>query len=178
MKQKKIVLSLSYDKEVGPELFKELVEAYNKLEEDQYLYIYWSSYGGEVSYGEAIIHLINDNIERTVLIGNGEMYSAGFDVFFRSRCERKILPGTTGMVHFAMVSVTLIKNSVAKSPFDKLNMDWSNEDFKKRIDYYSRLGLTKKELNAFKKGEDVYFSETRLNELLANDLKQINERYF
>lgn len=165
---------ISIDGDISKESLEEIIEAYNELDDGEYLFVYLFSSGGRPEYAEAIIHLINENCDRTVLVAFGEICSAAFDIFFRSICERKILPGTSGMAHFCRVPVVTIKNNSALGETEKNNIAWSKTDAKRKLDFYAFIGFTKKELRTVETGKDIWFTDERMKELLNNHIKAIN----
>lgn len=162
--------------EIGVEIFEKLIKSYNDMRDEDYLFIYLNSEGGEVAYAESIIHLINENCDRTVLIAHGDICSAAFEIFFRTLCERKILPGTSGMAHSALVPLW-VKTNAALDEAGKNNIEWSKKDFKRKLDFYSSIGFTNKEIKCLKAGKDVWMDDDRLHELLSNHIKLINAGY-
>lgn len=165
------------NEDISKECFEKLISSFNNLKDDENLIIYLDSDGGDVDYAEAIIHLINQNCERMILVAHGDISSAAFDIFFRTVCERKVLPGTNGMAHHARVGVNIVGDNKALDEWTQQNVCWSKKDAEKRVTYYTKLGFTDKEIKLFKKRRDVCFNDERLNDLLSNHIKLINAEY-
>jgi ATP-dependent protease ClpP protease subunit len=159
------------------ESFEKLVQAYNNMADGDTIYIYLNSVGGDCSFMQAVIDIINQNCDITVLIAYGEIYSAAFEIFFRTVCERRILPGTSGMAHFSRLPVWIVREGVPMDEWSKYFTKWANEDFKRTVSYYQALGFNKLESKSLKENKDVFFNETRLRTLLRNHIKLINAGY-
>lgn len=155
--------------DVNPELFDKLISSINGLEEKEILHIYLNSVGGEVDNAEAIIDLINENQNKIKLTAFGEINSCAFDIFFRSKCEREILPKTMGIAHFTGVKVNKITNKNYRDPVSgPFYIKWSEIFLEQCVRLYKKLGFTEKELVKISKGEDLYFLTDRLLEFLNN----------
>lgn len=173
---KDFIFSLSDD--IDKNSFEKLIKAYNDLEEGDTVSIYLNSPGGDPGYAEAIIDAINENCDRTFLIAHGDICSAAFTIFYHSICERKILPGTSGMAHFVRVPIVIVKDDKSLNEWSEYSRKWSKEDFKKQVDFFSSIGFSKAEIKMLQNNKDVYFNETRLRTFLKNHIKLINAGYY
>lgn len=155
--------------EVNNDSFEKLVKAYNELKEKEDLEIYLNSEGGYTDYAEAIIDIINTHREVTSMVGYGELLSAGFDIFFRSLCEKSLLRGTLGMAHLSRVETSItIKSGKTQDEHEAGYKKWSKKDKIERLLFYEKLGMTQSELLKIKSGKEVYFDFDRLAELLKH----------
>lgn len=150
---------------------------YNNMVDGDNLYIYLYSPGGEVAFADAIVDLINENCDQTVLIAHGVISSAAFDIFYKTICDRKILPGTGGMAHVARWQTTLVKDNQSIDEMGEFFKKSGKEEFDKRIKYYKALGFTAAELKLVQANRDCWFSENRLRTFLKNHIKLVNAGY-
>lgn len=161
-----MILNLSG--EIDQALFDKLVDALNLLEDKKLLTVYFNSSGGSVDWMEAIIDVINQNQEKMQLIAFGEINSAAFDIFFRSKCDREILPETIGICHFSGAKVHMIDNKTPRNATSRSWVQWSEMFLESCVQFCKALGFTDNEINRMKKGEDLFFHTKRLIEFLNN----------
>lgn len=161
---------LSINTEINNEVLDRLVRTYNELKENEKLEVYFSSEGGDVEIGEAIIDLINEHADITSVVGYGTISSAAFDIFFRITCPKSILISTLGMAHSMRVELDKydLSSKTDQQEF-KAQKEWAKEHEKYRLDVYEKIGLNKKELTDIKKGNDVYFQFNRMIELVKHN---------
>lgn len=159
---------LNLRESVSDEMFNKIISAYNSLKDEEKLEIYLNTEGGDMEAAEVIIDFVNQHRDRTILIANGTIFSAGFYIFFRSNCERRIVTGTTGMCHLIRVSIEYGEHDKPYYKIDKVNKDWllAQRQWTDRL--CKKLGVTKEEIKKIDKGKEVYFNYKRLNELLEN----------
>lgn len=157
---------LSLDGEVSAEMFRSLIEAYNKLKEKEWLVIYLNSSGGDPDASQAITTLINKNATLTEIIAYGRICSAAFDIFFKSECERYILHNTVGMAHVTGVLISVTDGPIDDS--DKVYIKYAKEDKDMWMNFYKELGFKSSELSKIKDGKDVWFDYKRLRQFLNN----------
>lgn len=151
---------------VDNEMLNNLIKAFNELKED-ILHVYLNTEGGRADTSEAIIDLINNNKERFKISFYGNVFSAGMYIFFRSLCEREILPDTIGMYHYAWQEVTIAEGGKPWSAYDAICMKEMKISKAKTLEYIkNHTSITSKEINDIKKGKDVYFSYERMKQLL------------
>jgi ATP-dependent protease ClpP protease subunit len=152
---------------ISKDVFDKLIQSFNTLKPEETLDIYFATEGGDVHYMEGIIDFVNKNSSRIRLFAYGEICSAGFDIFFRTKCYREILPATMGMAHFTGVMVSSLGTTHTRKVDDKAYLAWAKKSNEDCIKFYSSIGFTKKELERVKKGEDLWFQIDRLNEFLS-----------
>lgn len=154
--------------EINTDSVHKLVGAYNESYKlNTHLDIYLNTEGGDVGCMEAIIGLINTN-RKTTLTAYEKVYSAGFFIFFRSLCEKYLLPGTVGMFHYIKTPISIDENKKAYSSEDKALQAWAKDQNIWTNQLCIKLGMTPLEFNKIKKGEEVYFQYSRLLEFLQN----------
>jgi ATP-dependent protease ClpP protease subunit len=134
--------------------------------EDSIHYIYLKTEGGDVTCQDAIIHLLSENSERCVLIGYGYLYSAGFNIFYKSECPKALLPDTLGMAHFAAsflrITETGKPNMSDPDAFYLKNLKITKSTTMK---FFKSLAFTEQELTEVSNGNEVWFNTKRMNEL-------------
>lgn len=143
-----------------------LMAAYNECPDKMEIYLNCEN-GGDPDIAEAIIHIVNKNKEKTTIIGYGRLFSAAFDLFYKTTCNRLLLPGSIGMVHLSRVEISSLSvaNETDKSEAN-IYKKWFNEDKKSRLKFYEELGLGKTYISKIKKGQDVYLQYDKLLELM------------
>jgi len=159
-----MVLNLSG--EVDYEMLNKLILAFNTLKEAEELCIYFSSSGGLVDVAEAIIDFINTNKERISITFYGEIFSSGMNIFLKTSCRKKILPDTRGMFHFSWQEVTISEGGKPNSSYDIFSLKEMKASKNRTIAYLKTTKLTETEINSIKKGRDIYFSHTRMEEII------------
>ena len=154
--------------DIAQETIDKLAEALNKLGKNKTLKIYLNTNGGDANIMEAILQVIDDNKDRVELIGSGFLFSAGFNIFFRATCKRRLVPDTVGMAHFIWTDAEIDQTGRAKSAFGKFQLKEMKRSKKAYIEFFKELGLTSTEINDIKKGNEHYFTQERMKELLNN----------
>lgn len=161
------VITIDITEAISPEAFGKILKAYNDLKGEETIDIYLNTSGGDAESGDAMVDIINNNAKVTNLIAYGKICSAGFDLYFKARCPKRLLDGTIGMAHLARVEMENFTVTNSKEQIEAgFYKSWWMEDKKKRLKFYEELGMEKKELLKIKKGGDVYFPYNRLLELL------------
>lgn len=128
--------------------------------------VYLNSHGGAADAMVLIMdHLANAKLKE--LVACGEICSAAFYIFQTYKGKKRILPLTEGMIH-QMYRVIPMSASGNYKPADAKHYERTNKD---STDYtnglIADLPLTEEELELFNSGGDVFFSYTRLVELLT-----------
>jgi hypothetical protein len=143
-----------------------LIQAINQSESSpEKLIVYLNSEGGGTVIGEVIQDLINQNAGNIHLIACGDICSAAFEIFFKAKCERSILPGTEGMCHKTTIQIEHNYDHAPKKNQKRL-LDWMKSHRKPvQESLCKELGFTDKEFKLFRAGEDVEFTHQRLREL-------------
>lgn len=160
--------------ELTDAVLKEFLQDYNKCDFTRPITIYLNTCGGFISVSNILIDIINYNADRIHLIASGEIYSAGFDVFFFSKCKRSILPYCTGMTHY-MSAYVKFGESGSQNSEDRLIISEMKKNKNSTFIQLEEIGLTKKELSLVRRGKDCYFSHDRLVELLNYKHGEKNE---
>lgn len=156
-----------YDQDFDEELLKKVTDAVNS--DSEKITIYLCSEGGLVCVCHVILNIINNHKDRFKLIGFERLCSAGFEFFLKAECEKELLPYTLGMVHQHQRKITLNNNlkptyTDGEAVINRIKKYTIPDD---KI-FIEKLGLTKKELRDYKKGDDVYFQHDRFLEVIDN----------
>lgn len=142
-----------------------LIEGLNN-KEDSIHYIYLKTEGGDLACQDAIVHLLSENADRCILIGYGYLFSAGFNIFFKSECPKALLPDTIGMAHFAAsflrITETGKPNMSGPDAFYLKNLKITKTTTMK---FFKSLAFTQQELKEVSDGKEVWFTTKRMNEL-------------
>lgn len=127
--------------------------------------IYFQSRGGLCSCVDVIQDLLSRHKDDVTLIGYGQLCSCAFDLFFLAACDTQLLPGTTGMMHQSSIEVEMNES---------FNPNYTEDKAKKRfmvgymatqtLSIINYLDFNKKERDGIKKGNDVWFSQERMQE--------------
>lgn len=157
---------LHINEAISSETVDKIAKPLNELKKGEKLFIYFSSLGGEVHAAEAIIHIINSNIDIIEMAGYGDLMSAGFDIFFRSKCPRILLPNCIGMFHQSTVMIEINESSKPYEGRSQAEREWMRLQKELTVKLCTNLGMTDKEIAAIKKGKDVYFQYKRMQEFL------------
>lgn len=158
-------MTVLIDEEISLETLEKLTKAYNELPDSSKLDIYFSSSGGLVSVGEAMIDLINRNKKRTTVIVYCMLASMGFLLFTRVRCKRVVLSTAYGMSHLTKWKISLSEGGSVTDRFDKFKEEYMKNKLEATLKFYECLGFTEKEMKELRKGKDVYLTSERLEEI-------------
>lgn len=160
-----MILSL-IDQSFNKELIEKLTEALNST--DKNITIYLKSSGGSVSVMECVLDIVNTNKDRIELVGFGSLESAAFLFFFLAECKKRILPNTIGHTHQQRLNIDVNEKLKPYYLADEAEME-RGKSIKKDLDIFNKqIGLNKKELAKYKRGEDAYFQYDRFLELIDN----------
>lgn len=158
-----------YNQELEEQSINSLINEIDNAEEFVDLYI--TTPGGSKNCYEPLIDYLNSKKELITLIANWEISSGGFLLFFKFQGEKKILPGTTAMVHLTTSSLDarefLQQRSRTISVWKKLQEVWEAE-----IEYYRMLGIRTDKLNLISTGHDIYLGYSELSEILEREVKK------
>lgn len=152
--------------EVNKELVNQFLEQFNKIKEASPITIYINSEGGFAGEGDAIIDIINCNAKRITLVACGEIASCGFNIFFETKCKKRILEGTTGMAHFSWASFSLNESGQPTTDEDRFLMNTMKSNKAKTIKKFREMGLNRHEIGKINTNREAYFTYERLKELL------------
>ncbi len=158
--------------EINDNLVDHFIKEYNKLDKSNPIVIYINTMGGDVYHAEVIIDIINNNKDNITLIASGEIYSAGFNIFFFSKCAKKLLPEALGMAHFAWSIFQFDESGKPSNDQDKFLMTEMKRSKDITIKRFEAIGLTPKEISKIKQSKECYFSNERLHELLKYGNKE------
>jgi ATP-dependent protease ClpP protease subunit len=162
---------LNINESIDKETVDKIAKAINELKPSEKLFIYFSSYGGEVACAEAIINIINQNIDLIEVVGYGSLMSCGFDIFFKIKCPRLLLPNTMGMCHQAKVSIEINESASPYGSSDKADKLWMKLQAEQTLKFCEDLKMTPKEIGEIKRGKDVYFQYKRMQDFLKTQQK-------
>lgn len=157
---------------ITEDIVKQVASFFNEGDKDTQYTIYICSGGGMNSMAGAIINMINDHKDRTELIAYGEICSNAMQIFFKSRCKRKILPFTVGMYHLYYQKIDYYEGD-AKRNNDHATFTRSTSSFVYSESLDNLVNFTGEELKRIKNNEDVWFTTERLEEMLTFNLTQI-----
>jgi len=146
--------------EVNDELVLEVLEA--DLEGKT---VYLNSEGGNAD----AMFVIMDHLEKSKikeLVACGEICSAAFIIFHTFKGKKRILPLTEGMIHQMYRTIPVSATGSFKPSYAKHHEKTNKDSTDYMNNLISGLSLTEEELNLFNDGGDVYFSYSRLVELL------------
>ena len=161
-----MILNLSG--EIVEESVEKLIGGVNGLynRNGEKLFIYFTSEGGSVSVTSAMIDIINQNVDLIELVGYGELFSAGFNLFFKSKCNKILLSNSIGMCHISYMNVEINENLKLADPYGlALKKSFKKEKLITEA-FCKSLGMTSKEMNSVLKGKDAYFDYSRMLELM------------
>lgn len=151
---------------IDNELFQILVDGINQsIEKNEQIVIYFCSEGGSLDYTEAILDLIEIFADRILLIGYGFLYSSGFMIYHFSKCQKKLLNPTVGMIHLPYYSNILNIKGEQKDDSSKFDFECGKVMVEKFMKDLKNIGLTKQEIKKIEDGKDLYFSYKRMLEL-------------
>jgi len=158
---------------VDNEMLEKFIQMYN-TESSEYI-VYFSSAGGSCDTANAIVHLINKNAEKTTIICYWQILSAGFKIFYESKCKREITENSIGMWHLGMSDLTI--DDSGKMPYiqDVLILKRNKTiGYNNTLELALKLGFNDAEIKRLKKGKDVYLLADRLNKFLESQKEPIN----
>lgn len=134
--------------------------------------IYFSSNGGMDRPSFSLIHALNSRKEDFALVGTCYLYSNGFFIFFSFRGSREILDGVTGSYHQGYRETQIRMDGKVRDETEKMWLDNLKGQHEGEERWLKALGLKEKEMQKWRKGEEVLFSNARMRELLLKQ-KQI-----
>lgn len=152
---------------INEDLLNKFIDFWNENQSEECTIII-NSGGGKSSLTFFILDVINKNHDKITLVSCG-CFSAAFYLFYKARCKKILTYGTTGMYHLPYikdVNLNIHNDPVYTSDkCDIKNMKSSDESFIKEF-------MKKKEIKAFNRGDDVYFTFKRLRKIFP-DIKVI-----
>lgn len=153
------------DGEFRKKLLDDFIRFLNENPEEVTVYI--NSMGGAFYVYKALEDAISQNKDRITLVATGEICSSAFLLFFSVKCNRRILDGTTGLHHLSgLASVRVSAGNKIHDKYLKFVLDTLSPE--KELEWCRNAGLNEEEISIIASGEDAYFTEERLRELLAS----------
>lgn len=159
-------MTINICESVTKETVDKIAKSINELKQGEKLFIYFSSDGGDVSSAEAIIHIINNNMDLIEIVGYGELLSCAFDIFFKTKCYKILLPNCVGMCHQSSVTININESTKPYEERGQADKTWMKLQKEQTIKFCNSLNMTSKEISAIKRGKDVYFQYKRMQEFL------------
>lgn len=126
--------------------------------------IYIASNGGFSYCSDTLIHFINQHKERIRLIVCAGMQSAGFDIFYYSKCKIELLPFAYGVVHKGLINSDDREMATNKNKKAFLEQLLNEQNDKALRDF--KWFLTPKEIKGFEDYEDIYISRKKMQQIL------------
>ena len=157
-------ISGSIDSDLVEELIKEINECYaNEIEQ---IDIYIDTVGGNTSDSD-YLRFVLEQYPGKITYYIGEASSAGFDLILDTKHKVVLSHISRAIIHKCAIVVDSneLRNTDTQA-HKVLNQSCAKYD-EKRIQRY-KLFLTKKELNSYKKGKDVYLNIERLEQIFLN----------
>ena len=164
------MIKVFYDTEINKDTLERISEVISNSNDN--IEIYLCSIGGSEWCSSVIIDMINNNKDRIELIGYGYLLSAAFHIMMESKCKKRILDNTYGMYHQSVWDIEVSALNKPSNLLDKFRVEKIIKEYK--IYYENKCkewGLNEQELKKYKKGEDVYFSYERFQEIINHTLQ-------
>lgn len=169
---KTIVFSDEFTDETIKGLIYEIEDITSEFEEKDKLTLYFSSCGGNLNSLIMLVDYLNNlKIEIDIVI-HGYIYSAGFFTIFLLKKHNIVFTiSSEGMLHkgYMRIFTSEMLDTNKKYSTDVVrveNLNKVNKYFDDNV--ISKLNLTKKELDMYNLGYDVYFDSDRLKELYTD----------
>lgn len=136
--------------------------------------IYFTTAGGSISEAKILIDYINKlpkNYE-IELIASAEISSSGFDIFFRTKCKKRIIKDTVSVLHLAQTwfRSNEMLNKRSADVFIHKELKKANE---RDLKFYLAIGIKPEEIKRMKTGKDIYLNYKRLKKILTK-AQQLN----
>mgnify|MGYP003424260014 FL=1 len=136
----------------------------HKESEGKEIVILFDSIGGYSHIWQQIIEVIDD-IENCTLIAWNEISSSAFDIFFLSKCKKKVVDSCVGMSHLWWFTIHT-------NPYRKkwLSIRVKEENIinstNKYIKFLKRIWVSKQKIKWYKTDYDVSFSAKELRKMI------------
>lgn len=133
--------------------------------------IYLSSLGGKASQLFILSEYLNEYPLELIFVICNKIYSCGALLpLMVNKCKINYLPSASAMIHYVRLDIDSnvlynYKPNTCESSSDLEKVKYLNNFL--YDNYYSKLGLTKYELDVIKSGGDVYLNRERLEELFS-----------
>ena len=153
-------------------MLEKLAEACNKP--DEKISIYLNSRGGRVSILKAVLHIINSDPERFILVGYHNLSSCAFDLYMKAKCQKEILEGTIGMYHLTNTDITYTDKMKPAYDIDVAVIERKTKHYLPEIIQLMKdCEFTVKEQKKILQGKDLYFQFDRLKQMESAYLKNV-----
>lgn len=123
--------------------------------------------GGKESVCRTMLHMINSRKDRVTLIGSA-IYSSAFELFADAQCKKYLVHGAMGMWHLAYSNVSMGVDGKPLYHEDIAIMKKHKETSRDKGIEIAKKYLTPEEMRSYKKGNDVYFTFKRLQEIFPD----------
>lgn len=139
-------------------------------ENDDNIVVYLDSSGGTCASALMIQDIISREPERFEVVASFQILSSAFELFFSVDCKKKIMPDTFGAYHLIGQTSRINAAGVASEPLSEFTMRQIRKTgVRQAVEFGQRIGMNPKEVDAIRRGKDVFFTNERLNQLLANE---------
>lgn len=146
-----------------------LMEAENGKIIKEPLTLYLNSVGGFYDLSNVIVDVLNNYEGEVRLVGYGQLASCAFDLFFNTNVKRELMLGVYGMYHMASANITINEHGKPHSSADSNTVERMKViNIERTKSLMKKLKMTAKEQNIVLKGNDLYLTNERMNELLSN----------
>lgn len=131
--------------------------------------VYMESSGGESFIGDIMLDILDKSPHNITLIAVDEICSAAFNLFFRSKVAKRILPFTIGMAHYGRVEgITVNEKGKSVDDCDIAQIESLKNMRDDTIKFCKSLGMNNSEIRKIRQGKEVYFQHKRLQEFIDN----------
>lgn len=153
--------------EICADTLQKLIDFYNTLEEYDHACIMFSSGGGSLDIAFQIVHVLNEQKDRTVLCSGYKICSAALWIFVVSECDKIVYPYTSAMWHLASAEYRKTVGDTTVYQADQFHEEHLAPIILESAKVFMRrIGLSKKEQKVIIKGEDMFFCADRVQEFL------------
>ena len=155
--------------ELKPKISEQFLYQLNDVEEGEEINIYIDSVGGLCYVAEAIQFAIDELVEKkrkVTLIGMGNILSAAFTLFFNAKGNKKVTPGTVGMIHMSSARLELNEDGKITDSYEQLRFDELRRDAELTAALVAKLKLPPKDVEIIKNGGDLWFNDLQLKQLI------------
>jgi len=159
-------MTINLSGRIEDELFNQFLQGKNSLMEGEILDIYLNTDGGKVETLEAMLFEINRVPEKYRIIGYGHLFSCGFELFFRAKCERALCGNVVGMYHLGGADITLSETGFPTYTAGVAQKEYLKRLLPETISLCEKLNFTKAEIKKIRACHDLYFQADRMQEFL------------
>lgn len=164
---------------VNGDVNSEMLNAFITLHEqskwnykDKEIICYFNSNWWDAAIGKCIVDIIND-IPNFTLFAQWEISSCWFDIFFFSKCNKKVSSICRGMCHIGWFSSHKINHLIKKVQWGSTKVDMENVEINSNAaaKFYKKIGMHKKDIKLYKQDYDINFSARQLKMFVRNQKK-------